>query len=136
MSNTSIPEFELRVLNHLWEHGGLTARQLTDLMYPNGTHASYTTVKKLLERLESKGCVERSADNRAHLFTAIVDRESLVADELEGVVDRLCEGSIAPLVNALVQRVGLSRKQRAELAQLISEFQTKTTKKSGRGKRQ
>ncbi len=134
MSNAIIPEFELRVLNHLWEHGGLTARQLTDLMYPQGTHASYTTVKKLLERLESKGCVQRSADDRAHRFTAIIDRESVVANELENVVDRLCEGSIAPLVNALVQRVDLSKKQRSELEQLISDFQS-DAKKKGRRKR-
>ena len=133
MPNTNVPEFELRVLNHLWEHGGLTARQLTDLMYPNGTHASYTTVKKLLERLESKGFVKRSADDRAHRFTATVDRETLVANELESVVDRLCEGSMAPLVNALVQGIDLSKKQRAELGELISDFQRKNTK---RGRRQ
>lgn len=136
MPSSNIPEFELRVLNHLWEHGALTARQLTDLMYPDGSHASYTTVKKLLERLESKGYVKRSAGERAHRFTATIDRESLVANELEGVVDRLCDGSIAPLVNALVQRVDLNKKQRAELRQLISEFQTKTGKNNNRRKRQ
>ncbi len=135
MSRTNLPEFELRVLNHLWGHGGLTARQLTDLMYPNATHASYTTVKKLLERLEAKGFVERSAAERAHCFTATIDRESLVANELESVVERLCEGSVAPLVSALVQKVDLSREQRAELAELISEFQTRAKKRPNRGKR-
>ena len=132
MTHPNIPEFELRVLNHLWEHDGLTARQLTDLMYPHGNHASYTTVKKLLERLESKGFVRRSDSERAHRFTATVDRETLVANELESVIDRLCEGSVAPLVSALVQRIDLSKKQRAELGELISEFQSKNTNKTGR----
>ena len=131
----SLPEFEQRVMNHLWQHGGLTARQLTDMMYPKGTHASYTTVKKLLERLESKGFVKRSAGKRAHTFSATIKRETVVANELEDVVDRLCEGSIAPLVNALVHGVDLSRKQRAELRQLISDFQKDTEKKTHRRKK-
>lgn len=135
MTHSTIPAYELRVLNHLWEHGDLTARQLTDLMYPDGNHASYTTVKKLLERLEAKGCVNRSAGERAHRFMATIDRESLVANELESVVDRLCDGSIAPLVNALVQRVDLSKEQRAELGQLISDFQAKNANKASRSRK-
>lgn len=135
MRNVNVPEFELRVLHHLWRHGELTARQLTDFMYPNSTHASYMTVKKLLERLESKGFVKRSTQERTHRFTATVDREALVAHELESVADRLCEGSFTPLVNALVQRIDLNPKQRAELGQLISDFQNKQARKAGRGKR-
>jgi len=128
MFKPNIPEFELRILNHLWRNETLTARQLTDLIYPNGTHASYTTVKKLLERLESKGFVERSVGTRAHSFKATVDRETVVADELGNVVDRLCEGSIAPVVNALTERIDLNQSQRDELSQLISDFQKKQSK--------
>ena len=121
-----ISEYELRVLTHLWKRGSLTARQITDLMYANASHASYTTVKKLLERLEAKGFVERSDDERSHQFTATVERETLVADELQGVVETLCDGSIAPLVNALVGKVNLTNEQRTELQDLIRDFQHKT----------
>ncbi len=129
MLKPNLPEFELRILNHLWRDETLTARQLTDLIYPNGTHASYTTVKKLLERLESKGFVERSGGARGHIFTATVDRETIVAGELGNVVDRFCEGSIAPVVNALTERIDLTQSQRDELSQLISDFQKKQSKR-------
>ena len=132
----SLPEFEQRVMNQLWEHHELTARELTDMMYPNATHASYTTVKKLLERLESKGFVKRSADKRSHRFMATVEREELVANELEDVVDRLCSGSISPLVNALINGVSLTKQQRAELNQLIVDFQRDAEKTSRRRKKQ
>ena len=119
----------MRVLNHLWALGPLTARQLTDLMYPENNHNSYMTVKKLLERLEAKDFVRRSTEERAHRFEATVVREKIIAGELESVVDKLCDGSITPLVSALVQDVSLTKKQRAELNQLISEFQTQSRQK-------
>ena len=134
MVNAAVSDFEMRVLNHLWANGSLTARQLTELMYPENNHSSYMTVKKLLERLESKKFVSRSTEERAHRFTATVAREHIIAGELESVVDKLCDGSIAPLVSALVEGVSLSKQQRAELSQLISDFQTKS-KRNNRSKK-
>ncbi len=135
MSQSKLPEFEIRVLNYLWGEGALTARQLTDRMYPSGSHSAYMTVKKLLERLEAKGLVSRSVEQRAHRFEAAVDREAVVAGELEGIVDGVCDGSIAPLMNALVQGVSLSQSQREELEELIASFQKNETKRE-RGARE
>lgn len=131
MPNAAVSDFEMRVLSHLWTQGSLTARQLTDLMYPETNHASYMTVKKLLERLEAKRFVTRSTEERAHRFAASVAREEIIAGELESVVDKLCDGSIAPLVSALVKGVSLTKKQRTELNQLILDFQAKSKRNKG-----
>ena len=54
-----VTDAELALLQVLWESGGLTIRDLTDAVYPEGGESDYATVKKLLARLESKGFVHR-----------------------------------------------------------------------------
>ena len=59
-----VTDAELAVLRHLWDHGTATRRQITDALYPDGGPAHYTTVQKLLERLEAKGYVRSRAGRR------------------------------------------------------------------------
>ena len=53
-----ITDAELAVIRTLWERGPATIRELTELLYADVSQ--YSTVKKLLERLEAKGCVIRN----------------------------------------------------------------------------
>src|SRR5689334_16715955 len=97
-ADQDIPDSELAVLEVLWVNGPATIRQLTDALYPSGTVAHYATVQKLLERLEAKGCVERDRSGWAHVFAATIDRDALILRRLQATADRLCGGSLAPLL--------------------------------------
>ena len=92
-----VPEAELAVLELLWEKGPATRRQLADVLYPGGAASQYATVQKLLERLGRKGFVRRDESGGRWLFSAVIDRDELIARRLEGVVERLCGGSLTPL---------------------------------------
>ncbi len=50
-----VTDAELAVLQTLWDRGRSTIRQITELLYQDGSDASYATVQKLLERLQEKG---------------------------------------------------------------------------------
>ena len=52
-----VTDAELAVLLELWGRGPSSRRQLAEALYPRGGTAAYTTVQKLLERLEAKGYV-------------------------------------------------------------------------------
>src|SRR5262245_64652223 len=93
-----VPDAELAVLKRLWEHGAATIRQLTDALYPQSTDAYYATVQKLLDRLEAKGHVRRDRTAWPHLFQASVDRDALIGRRLEAVAEKLCDGSLTPLL--------------------------------------
>ena len=56
MANKSrdVTEAELSVLQVLWCQGPLTIRGITEILEPKRVDAYYSTVKKLLERLEAK----------------------------------------------------------------------------------
>src|SRR5437588_8090746 len=98
-----VTDAELAVLQALWDGGAATIRRLTDELYPGGSTAHYATVQKLLERLEAKGFVRRRRQTGAHLFEAAIARDDLVGRLLEQMADKLCGGSLTPLLTHLVR---------------------------------
>jgi predicted transcriptional regulator len=116
-----VTEYELAILQVLWEGGPATIRQLTDTIYPGGSTAQYATVQKLLERLERKECVRRDRGGAAHVFSAAIGREELLGRRLQDMAEKLCGGSLTPLLTHLVRTRQLSAKERQELRDLIDE---------------
>lgn len=116
-----ITDAELAVLNLLWERGRATVRELTDTLYPGGTGAHYATVQKLLERLEIKKFVKRDRKPWPHQFESRVNREELIGRRLQATADKLCEGSLAPLLTHLV-KVRLSPEERGSLRGLLDQL--------------
>lgn len=117
-----ITDAELAILEALWDRGPATIRQLTDLLYPDGAAAQYATVQKLLERLEAKGGVRRDRRQAVHVFAALLDRDQLIGRRLRAVADKLCGGSMTPLLTHLVQATRLTTKERQQLRSLIEEL--------------
>lgn len=98
----TVTDAELAVLKALWRRDEATIRELADELYPGGEAAQYATVQKLLERLETKACVGRERRGRVNVYRPSVDRTSLIARRLRATADRLCDGSLAPLLSCLV----------------------------------
>jgi predicted transcriptional regulator len=119
---SDVPDAELSVLQQLWDRGPATIRRLTAALYPRGTEAHYATVQKLLERLEAKGCVSRDRSGWAHVFRAAIDRDQFIGRRLEAVADRLCGGSLTPLLTNLVRSKRLTARERREVRKLFEEL--------------
>jgi BlaI family penicillinase repressor len=124
-----ITDAELDVLQLLWKHGPLAIRRITELLYGDCKTSQYATVQKLLDRLESKACVERDRASSVHIFSATVGRDELVGRRLQAVAEDLCEGSWTPLLTNLVQMKKLSEKDRQMLRQLIDDHDAGKAKK-------
>jgi len=118
---SDVTDAELAVLKCLWRHGPSTIRQLTDELYPEGGTSEYSTVQKLLERLEGKRCVRRRAAGRQNVYSARVERDDLIAHRLRETAMRLCEGSLTPLLTQLVSGSRLSDDDLDALRRLIDE---------------
>lgn len=114
-----VTDAELGVLKALWDRGAATIRELTDALYPGGGASSYATVQKLLARLEGKGWVTRRSRERINVYTAARRREALIARRLRETADKLCEGSLTPLLSQLVESALLTKDQLAELRRLV-----------------
>jgi BlaI family transcriptional regulator, penicillinase repressor len=114
-----VTETELAILQILWEAGPSTIRQVADVLYPKGGRAQYATVQKLLDRLEQDGWVLRTKAQPANVYRAIVGREELIGRRLQAVAEKLCGGSLTPLLTHLVRAKRLSDSERQELRNLI-----------------
>lgn len=128
-----VTDAELAVLQALWDHGALTRRRLSEELYPDGGAARYTTVQKLLERLEAKGFVaEVQPAGETITFRALISRDELIARRLRAMADQLCDGSLTPLFANLVRAKRLSA---AELDELRAFVESLKRSGPGRGKR-
>lgn len=129
MADAVIPDVtdaELDVLQALWDMGPATIRQLTDRIYADrpdavGSTALYATVQKLLERLEAKGCVTRDRSAMTHKFAAKVGRDVYIGGQLRAMAERLCGGSLTPLLTHLVRTESLSEDDRKELRKILNQ---------------
>lgn len=116
-----VTDMELAVLQVLWEQGPSSRRQITDVLYPDGGPAHFTTVQKLIERLEKKGYVARNAADGPITFTALVGREELINRRLLDMAEKLCGGSLTPLLMNLVRTTPLTPRELQDLQDLLAE---------------
>ncbi len=114
-----VPGAELAVLEVLWDRKTATIRELADVLYPGGETSHYATVQKLLERLEGRKCVERRRAGRANVYSATIVRGDLIRERLREAADRLCGGSMAPLLTHLVDAGELTPAEIRELRTLV-----------------
>jgi predicted transcriptional regulator len=127
---TDISDTQLSVLQVLWDRGPQTIRQITDVLYPEGSAAYYATVQKLLDRLEEKHFVKRDRRGPAHSFAAVIERDDLIGQRLQAMAEKLCGGSLTPLLTHLVRAKRLSDRERRDLRTLIDELDKNTASKS------
>jgi predicted transcriptional regulator len=127
---TDISDTQLSVLQVLWDRGPQTIRQITDLLYPRGNASYYATVQKLLDRLEEKHFVKRDRSGPAHTFEAAIERTDLIGQRLQAMAERLCGGSLTPLLTHLVRAKKLSESERRDLRTLIDELDKDKASKS------
>ena len=113
---------ELAILQVLWQRGEATSREITEAIYDEVTDPKISSVQKLIERLEAKGCVRRDRSQRAHRFRARVSRDDFLENRLQALADDLCEGALAPLVTTLLRAKGATRKERDKLRSLVEDL--------------
>jgi BlaI family transcriptional regulator, penicillinase repressor len=101
-----LSRFELQCLRRLWSLKEATVRQIqADLP----AAPSYSTVRKILERLEEKGAVSRvRLDGKAWVYRAEVASGEIIRKEIRRLLDSLFDGAAPPLVSHLADMNALT----------------------------
>jgi len=137
----ALPELsrlELQCLRCLGAQGeGLIREVLADL-----PHApSYSTVRKIFERLEEKGAITRvRREGRAWVYRSCVSSSAMIRREVRRLVDRLFDGEGAPLVAQLADMDAITLEDLREIEARLDSGSGRTTRidatrDSGRGRR-
>ena len=116
-----ISEAESVVMEVLWSRSPLGADDVVAALSTRSDWAE-PTIKTLLNRLLKKGAIQAERDGRRYLYSPVLTRESWVASQSEGVLERLFGGRVAPLVAHFSERGKLSQDDIDELKRLIGEI--------------
>lgn len=112
---------EAQVMQVLWERSPRSADEVVAALAAS-TDWAEPTVKTLLNRLLNKGAIQATRDGRRYLYSPVLAREAWVAQQSEGLLQRLFDGRVAPLVAHFSERGRLSEADVAELRKLLEEI--------------
>ena len=115
-----ISEAEAQVMQVLWGRHPLASEDVCAALAGQGWQDA--TIKTLLNRLLNKGAVRAEKQGRRYLYAPVLKREDWVLDESQGLLQRLFDGRVAPLVAHFSEHRKLSRKDIAELRKLLEEI--------------
>src|SRR4051812_20300166 len=109
---------ESEIMKALWARSPMTAEELTAALADDQNWAE-GTVKALLNRLLKKNAIAADKDGRRFLYRPMVAQGDYVHAESQGLLDRLFDGRLAPLVSHFSQRERLSDEDVAELRRIL-----------------
>jgi BlaI family transcriptional regulator, penicillinase repressor len=113
-------ELERDILLIVWRHGFVTADQVReDLDRP----LKDSTVRTVLRRLEEKGYLAHSIDERTFVYRPAESRQRVAGRAVKRIVDWFCEGSVETLLVGLVDSKVLDRAELQRLADRIAAAQ-------------
>ena len=112
---------ESQVMEAVWRAGQLTADEIVaEVGQPQGWGEA--TVKTLINRLlKKKALLSERSEGRTR-YRALVSRTDYVQGESQGLLDRLFEGQLSPLVAHYAKHKALSADDIARLKRLIEEL--------------
>jgi predicted transcriptional regulator len=113
-----ITSAESQIMEALWRRGPLTTDEIVGEVGP-GQGWAQGTVRTLINRLvKKKAMAGEKADGR-FAYRPLVERDSYVLSESRGLLDRLFEGEVTPLVAHFARHRALTPEDVRKLRQLI-----------------
>lgn len=109
------------VMEALWKQSPMTAEEIAGLV-ADDQEWTEATVRTLINRLLRKKAIAAKKDGRRYLYRPLMKRADWVHEESQGLLDRMFDGRLAPLVTHFSQRKKLSAQDIAELKRLVREL--------------
>jgi predicted transcriptional regulator len=116
-----ISDAESRVMDVLWHKHPLSSEEVVAAL-AKSTDWQEATIKTLLNRLLNKRAIAAERDGRRYFYRPLLQRADYVHAASKGLLDRLFDGRVAPLVAHFSERRTLSKRDIAELKCLIEEL--------------
>jgi BlaI family penicillinase repressor len=119
-----ISEAEWQVMEVVWRRERAGAQEIIGEL-AESTHWTPATVKTLLNRLVRKGALGFEKEGKSYLYFAKVSAAECRGAEAETFLDRIFQGSLAPMIAHFASSRKLSRNEIAELERLLRQGKEK-----------
>jgi len=110
-------DLEREVMQLVWLHGPCSSDAVREKL---GRKLKESTVRTVLRRLEEKGYVTHTAENRTYIYKAAEARQRVAAKAVKRIVDWFCNGSMEELLVGMVDSSVLDGDELRRLADKIA----------------
>jgi predicted transcriptional regulator len=126
MAKTSgeLSRSEWALMDALWQAGRATATDVQQRLETTQGWA-YSTVKTMLDRLVDKGYVKARRVGHVYEYSPKMLRPTVVNRMIDDVAQRLLGGSVAPMIQRLIEQRRLTPEEANELRTLLDDYAVK-----------
>jgi len=116
----TLTEQELEIMKVIWERDQATVRDVYESLLERRKIA-YTTVMTMMNILEQKKYLRKSAEDRAYIYRPAKPKTQVIKGMVREFVDRVFNGSAEPLLVHLIEDRKLSSKELDEITRMIGK---------------
>jgi len=113
-------ELERAIMRLVWQHGDLTAEQVREELDELDRPLKDSTIRTVLRRLEEKGYVTHTVENRTFRYRPAETRQLVAGRAVKRIIDRFCDGSVEALLVGMVDSKVLDQTELQRLAERIA----------------
>lgn len=117
---TQIGELEREVMQLVWRLAPVAADRVREELALKRP-LKESTVRTVLRRLEEKGFVSHTLDNRTFLYSPAEGPQQAAAKAVQKIVDWFCQGSVEQLLVGMVDAEVVDRRELQRLAEKIAK---------------
>lgn len=123
-NNTQIEltEAEWEIMRIVWEKEPCTAGTVQEELARDRGKA-YSTIKTTMDRMVEKGFLQIRKIRNLQLFKSCVSEIDAKRGEFRRMLKRAFDGALTPMMQFLIEHEGLSKKEAAELRNLVGKMQ-------------
>ncbi len=111
---------ELEIMKVVWRTGPATVRDVYEVMLQR-RRIAYTSVMTMMNVLERKGHLRKSAQDRAFVYEPTAPQQRVLSSMVGEFVDRVFNGSASPLLQHLFEDERLTDQDLREIQRLIKQ---------------
>lgn len=131
-TDIKLSEFELDVMNIFWQVDRASAPEVHEKVKLD-KNVSYSTVKTIIDRLEQKVAITRTAQQgRTIYYAPAIEREALSTPLLKGFLKRMFAGDPHKMVAQLLANEQLNNSEIEQLENMLAAQKAKNTNKTGK----
>ena len=121
-SLTPLGETEMEVLNHVWDLGEATVKQVRKRILED-REVAYTTIMTVMKNLAEKDLLKYRKDGVTYVYSSAQKPESVRSNIITDLMKKAFKGSPKELVQALVNSDDLTAKDLTEIKSMIDNME-------------
>lgn len=115
-------ETEIEVLNHVWDLGEATVKDVRKRILEN-RQVAYTTIMTVMKNLAEKGYLTYRKDGVTYVYSALEKPEEVRSNLVSNLISKAFKGSPSELVKTLVQNEDLTEEEISEIKKMIDNME-------------